>query len=114
MSLRWVLPLTAVLLAVAGCGSSNSNSSTSSGVSSSVSCVNDVCRIDITGDPSGTRLGVLGRSLRVLRMDVDGVTVDLAGEEVTIPAGGTETVGGLRVRVVEAGDRKAKLEVHRG
>lgn len=115
-----MIPLTLVLLSVAACdvGSGNSyssgNNSSGSGVSSSVSCVNDVCKIEIAGDPSGSRLGVFGRSLRVARLEADAVTVSLPGGEVRIPAGGTETIDGLRIQVVEAGEGKAELEVRRG
>lgn len=94
--------------------SSGSSSATSSRTSSSVSCVNDLCRIEVAGDTSGMRLGVFGSGLRIESIEQDAVAVSVGGERARIAAGETAAIGGLAVTVVSAGDRAARIEVRRG
>jgi len=110
------------LLAVAGCEGSSGNSSSSSdgnsdgnsgSQSSSVSCVNDLCRIEVAGDTSGSRLGAFGRDLRVGPIEASAVAVSVGGDRAVIAAGETVTVGTLEIRVLSAGGQKASLEVRR-
>lgn len=117
--------LLAATVLVTGCqiGSGNSVSSSSSGsggssssargTSSSVSCTNGECRIAVSGDPSGARLGVLGRGLRIETIEEGAVTVAVDGDSARIPAGTTQSVGGLSIRVVSASGGEARLEARR-
>jgi hypothetical protein len=117
--IRAAVLLAATLLA-AGCqtGSGNSvgsrgSSSSPGSTSSSVSCTNGECRIAVSGDPSGARVGVLGRGLRIETIEEGAVTVSVDGDSARIPAGATQTVGGLSVRVVSATGGEARLEARR-
>jgi len=116
--------LLAAALLAAGCqigggnsvgssGSSSSSNSSSRGTSSSVSCTNGECRIAVSGDPSGARLGVLGRSLRIETIEEGAVTVAVDGDSARIPAGAIQSVGGLSIRVVSASGGEARLEARR-
>jgi len=114
----------AALLVAAGCaagiGNRVSGGNAISGepgrdsVSSAVSCVNDVCRIEVAGGTPGSRLGVLGRQLSIDSIEDDAAVVTVGDEQRRVAVGATETVGGLAVRVLEAGDERASLEVRRG
>lgn len=112
--------VTAALVLAAGSScqttSGQSTTTTRSGgsTSSSVSCRNDVCEVEVAGDLSGTRLGVLGRELRILEIGDDAVTLTLQGSERRIAVGATESVAGLTVRVRDTGSGKASLEFRRG
>lgn len=118
--------VTAALVLAAGssCQTTSSSGSTTStttnttrsggNTSSSVSCRNDVCDVEVAGDLSRTRLGVLGRELRILEIGDDAVTLTLQGAERRIAAGATESVAGLTVRVRDTGSGKASLEFRRG
>lgn len=123
-ALRTAVLLAGTLLAVAGCeggngtnvGSGNtvsSGSAGSRGTSSSVSCVNGRCEIEISGDPTGTRLGVLNHGLLIESIDEGAVTVAVDGESVRIADGATAEVGGLSIRLVSASGGTARLEARR-
>jgi hypothetical protein len=121
------LLITGLLVAVAGCsdntvsvGSSSSTTTTtttSSGsggrTSSSLNCRNDVCTLKVSGDPSGTRLGILGRGVQITAIEAQAVTVVVDGETVRVPAGTTATVGGLSVTVTSTDGQAAELELRR-
>ncbi|MGE3286686.1 MAG: hypothetical protein AB7J32_11365 [Pseudonocardia sp.] len=125
-ALRTVL-ITGLLVAVAGCGgntvsagsssSTSTTTTTSSGsggrTSSSLNCRNDVCTLKVSGDPSGTRLGILGRGVRITAIEPGAVTVVVDDETVRVPAGTTSTVGGLSVTVTSTDGQAAELELRR-
>jgi hypothetical protein len=98
-----------------GSSSSQQSSQSSSGgrTSSSVSCRNDVCRVAVAGNLSGTRLGVLGTSMRIESIEQDAVTLTVGQERARITTGAPADVAGLSVTVVSAGDGAAELEVRR-
>lgn len=120
VSPRLAITVSIALLAIAGCEGTSGNSHTYSGSgnsassSSSVSCVNDLCRIEVAGDTSGSRLGAFGRDLRVGPIEASAVTVSVGGDKAVITSGETVTVGTLQVRVLSAGGQQASLEVRRG
>ena len=98
---------------VSSSNSSNSSSSSARATSSSVSCTNGECRIAVSGDPSGARLGVLGQGLRIETIEEGAVTVTVDGDSARIPAGATQSVGGLSIRVDSASGGEARLEARR-
>ncbi|MGD9531079.1 hypothetical protein [Pseudonocardia sp.] len=120
------LLITGLLVAVAGCSgnsvsvgssSSTTTTTTTSGsggrTSSSLNCRDDVCTLKVSGDPSGTRLGILGRGVRITAIEADAVTVAVDSATARVPAGTTATVGGLSVTVLSTDGQAAELELRR-
>jgi len=116
-----VLTAALVLAAGSGCqttsGTASSTTSSSSGraghagTASAVVCTGEVCKVEVSGDPTNSRISVMSRALRIRSIDDGSVDLVVEGTEQRISVGSTEIVSGLEIRVVEAREGRTKLEI---